>query len=99
MNEDGTEGFKENAAEVKAAGVSKEDRLYKTVAAVLGISADELSEATSPGTTSKWDSLNHLFIVMALESEFGLSLSPEDALEMRTVGAIRDLLRKYGVEI
>jgi len=66
------------------------------LAGVLGVAASELTDASSPETIAAWDSLNHLNLVMALESEFGISLSPEDALEMRNVGLMRVILKKHG---
>jgi acyl carrier protein len=68
------------------------------MAAVLGVPAEWLTDDASPETTSEWDSMSHLNLVMALESEFHVSLSAEDALEMRSVAAIRRLLRARGVE-
>ena len=47
---------------------------------------------------SAWDSLNHLNLVMAIEEEFKVSLSPDDTLDMRDVGQIRAILRTHGVE-
>lgn len=77
----------------------REDRLAQTVAQVLGVTPDVLSEESSPNTISKWDSLGHLSLVMALEDEFGVSLSAEDVLAMRSVGSIRSILHKSGVEV
>jgi acyl carrier protein len=82
-----------------SATVKTDDRLCQMIAGVLGVPASELSDTSSPDTIAAWDSLNHLNLVMALESEFGVSLSPEDALEMRTVGLMREILRRNGVEI
>lgn len=76
---------------------SAEDRLRRTMAAVLGVPADALEDNASPDTIAEWDSMSHLNLVMALESEFGVSLSAEDALRMRSVAAIRGLLRGRGV--
>jgi acyl carrier protein len=84
---------------VVSATVKTYDRLCQMIAGVLGVTASELSDTSSPDTIAAWDSLNHLNLVMALESEFGVSLSPEDALEMRTVGLMREILRRNGVEI
>src|SRR5437867_10692879 len=83
-----------------AVGVSemRDDRLYRTIAGVIGVGAETLDEDSSPETVPSWDSLNHLNIVMALEGEFGISLSVNDTLEIHNVGAIRSILGKYGVE-
>ncbi len=83
---------------MKASG-SVEDRLYQTIAEVLGVVPGALSEESSPETIASWDSLNHLNLVMALESEFKIALPVEDALEMRNVALIQTLLRKHGVEL
>jgi acyl carrier protein len=69
------------------------------MAAVLGVPAEALSDDTSPETVPDWDSMGHLNLVMALESEFGISLSAEEALEMRNVAAIRRLLQARGVTL
>ena len=84
--------------EIKVTGRG-EDRLYQTIAEVLGISPETLSEESSPDTIPNWDSMNHLNLIMALESEFGIELSVEDALGMRNIGLIRTALRESGVEV
>lgn len=83
---------------MNAAGKS-DYRLYRTIAEVLDVAPDSLSEESSPDTIPSWDSLNHLNLVMALESEFAVSLSAEDALDMRNVALIRTILREYAVEV
>ncbi len=74
------------------------DRLHDTIAGVLGISADTVDDGVSPESVASWDSLNHLNLVMALEQEFGVALSVDEALEMRSVGRIRTVLAKHGVD-
>lgn len=73
------------------------DRLVQALASVLGVAPAVLDDSASPASIPAWDSLNHLNVVLAVESEFGVSLSVEDALEMRSVGAIRRLLDARGV--
>ena len=68
------------------------------VARVLGLSRQAVTDATSNITESSWDSLNHVTLVLELESTYGVSLSAEDALAMTDVGTIKRVLRTYGVE-
>jgi acyl carrier protein len=75
------------------------DRLYRTMAAVLGIAEQSLTEESSPDTIPAWDSLNHLNVIMAMEQEFGIEFSADDAMSMLDVSCIRSLLRGYGVEV
>jgi acyl carrier protein len=73
------------------------DRVAHVVSKVFGIPADQVTNDTSPDNVKLWDSLQHLNLVMALEAEFGISLSPEEAMEMLSVGLIRMALRERGV--
>jgi acyl carrier protein len=79
--------------------IKSEDRLSQTVAEVLGVTPDELSEESSPDTILSWDSLGHLNLVIALEEEFGIRLSAEDVLAMRSVHSIRRILHQSGAEV
>jgi acyl carrier protein len=75
------------------------DRIDAIVATVLKIPVSSVTEETSPDTIDKWDSLAHLNLVMAIEIEFQISLSPEDAMEMLSVRLIRTILKERGVDI
>jgi acyl carrier protein len=78
---------------------NNQQRLYRMVSDLFGVPAEAVSDQSSPQSISNWDSLNHLNLVMALEGEFNVTISAEDALSLRDVGLIRAALRKYGVEI
>ena len=67
------------------------------LARVLGVPANSLTDDSSPDTIASWDSLAHMMIVVELESEYSVSVAPEDAIEARTVAAIKAMLTGYGV--
>jgi len=68
------------------------------VARVLGVPRHAVSDATSNTTESAWDSLNHVTLVLELESAFGVSFSAEDALTMTDVATIKRILRSHGAD-
>ena len=74
-----------------------EDRLKAVFAEVLGLPADRLGEATSPETTSEWDSLAAMNLVAALEETFGVELTTTEIMRMRSIGVARAVLRAKGV--
>jgi acyl carrier protein len=74
-------------------------RLLSTIATVLDVDASVLSDEVSPGSIEAWDSLNHLNIAMAVESEFGVSFSAQQVMDMGSIGLIREALREQGVNI
>lgn len=70
--------------------------LRRVVATVFGANTDEINAATSPDNLARWDSLHHLNLIVALEEEFGVSVSPEDSGELLTVGIIQLFLEEKG---
>ena len=47
---------------------------------------------SSPDTVDGWDSLQHLNLILALEEEFGISLTEDQMVEMLSVGLIVEIL-------
>ncbi|MDJ0786638.1 MAG: phosphopantetheine-binding protein [Myxococcota bacterium] len=46
-----------------------------------------------------WDSLAHVELMMALESEFDVALTNEETAEMTSIPAIEQVLSGHGVEV
>jgi acyl carrier protein len=65
-----------------------EQRVIETVATVLNMSVAELTADSGPESLAQWDSMTHLSLVLALESEFGLGFSDDDVTDMLSVGLI-----------
>lgn len=59
-----------------------EGRLRRVFAGVLRVEAEGLEPGSSPETVETWDSLAHLMLVSAVESEFGVSLTIDEVIEM-----------------
>jgi len=58
----------------------------------MGVPIEDINDESNPDTITDWESLSHINLVLSLEVEFGVSLSPEDVLEMLSVGLIRTIL-------
>ena len=67
-------------------------KLKDVLSNVLGVSIEEINDDSSPDSLDKWDSLSHIKLVMAIESEFEVELSPEDSMDMLSVKLIRMIL-------
>lgn len=67
-------------------------QVRQIISDVLGVPAGSLTPASSPDTIESWDSVQHLSLVMALESSLGVQFAPEDIEKMRSVGAIESLI-------
>ena len=66
------------------------DKILKTVSDVLAI---EVDENTSQKNCDKWDSLQHLNIVVALEDAFDVSFEPEEIASMKNIGTIEEIIQ------
>ena len=59
---------------------------------------DTVDETCSQTTCEKWDSMGQLNLVVELESEFDVTLEPEEIGEMKSFGDIINILKSKGVE-
>lgn len=51
-----------------------------------------VTEETTPDDIDDWDSLEHINLIAALESEFSVKFSMNEASQMKQVGSILDIL-------
>ena len=66
--------------------------LYEIISKILDIPIDNINDDSSPDTIEAWDSLTHLNLIMAIEFEFKIKLSPEDSMDMLSVRLIKIIL-------
>lgn len=45
----------------------------------------------------RWDSLQHIALIRAIEQEFGVALSMDEMIEIRSVSDIEIVLTRHGV--
>lgn len=74
-------------------------RLCALVADILGVEHDAVSAKAGPLTLSRWDSLNHLRIVAAVEETYGVQLSTDEIVNTLSVHDFAMLLREKGVHL
>ena len=52
---------------------------------------------TTPEDVDRWDSLQHIALVRALEEKFQITLSMDEMMELDSAGAVENLLRRHSV--
>jgi acyl carrier protein len=57
----------------------------------------DITPATSRKDVPKWDSLQHVALVAAIEEQFGITLSMDEMVEIRSVKDICNILDRHGV--
>ena len=68
------------------------DRVVAVMAAVFNIPESDVSDASMIGVTKNWDSLKHMNLVLALEDEFDISITDEEAVDLMTLPLILNFL-------
>lgn len=72
--------------------MSIDDRLQQVLREVLDDDLLLLTDDTTAGDVEAWDSLAHINIMFALESEFGIQFTDEQLTSFQDVGQLRRFL-------
>lgn len=73
--------------------------LHEVIGGALKVPAASISDASSPETLRRWDSLRHLDLMNTIEDAYAVRFSTAEMMQARSVGDIRQLLREKGVEV
>ena len=73
------------------------NRVLLLIAQVIDVSVSQLSAETVRDDVETWDSLAIINLAVALESEFGVSLTAEDVERLVSVKSILEVLLRHGV--
>ncbi len=80
--------------------MSNLEKFNKIISDALNIkNIEKVTDEMGPDEIEDWDSLAHVELVNAIEEEFGISLEVVDISKMYTIGDVKKILKKYGVEI
>ena len=71
----------------------------EVIGRVFKIDSRLLVDGSGRDSIEQWDSMGHLQLITELEQHFGVSLSIGDAMEMVSVGKVKEILRRYGASL
>jgi acyl carrier protein len=71
-----------------------QERLYAAVAECLQLPREKVNDGVSRQNTPEWDSLNHLRIITAIESEFGVRFTMDEIASMQSVADLRRVIER-----
>jgi acyl carrier protein len=70
--------------------------LTQLLADILAVPASALTDGVNLADIPTWNSLVHIELVVRLEETFLIELTQDDIVELTSIGAIRDVLRRRG---
>jgi len=79
--------------------MSTQKKIEEVVAKGLGIALEEVVYDLKYQEIPEWDSMSHLILITEIENVYEISIDMEDILEMGSLMKIRDVLKKYEVEL
>ena len=71
-------------------------QIKQILSALFNVSVDSLSMESSTANVAGWDSLGQLMVVIELEQQFGIQISPEQGEELISVARIERFLNPGG---
>lgn len=60
------------------------------ISKALGVPGDVVADELEYGSIPEWDSLNHVKLMLALESEYGIEIDEDTMIALISVAAIRE---------
>lgn len=72
-------------------------RVHRIVSQILKVPIETITDDSSPDTIERWDSLQHMNLVMAIEEGMGVQFDAEQIAEMLNVGLILIALGEKGI--
>jgi acyl carrier protein len=73
--------------------------LITLVADILRLPVEEVDEDTGAATDPAWNSLRHVAIIVAVQTAYGVELTPRQARACRSVRTLRDVLAGKGINV
>ena len=74
------------------------ERVFKIISQLMNVPFEEVNEHSSPENIEKWDSFQHVALVLALEEEFNIKFTDEEIFRMGKASIILEVLQNKGVE-
>jgi len=71
---------------------SKKEQLYDIISKTLDISVDSISDELAAGSIPQWDSLQHVVLISAIESNFGIQIDVDALIEIEDVSDLLDIV-------
>ena len=69
-----------------------EAKLFGVLASVMNVPLDRLTLETSRTSLEAWDSLKHMYLMLALEEDFGIEFSDAEIASLASASALLETI-------
>ena len=74
-----------------------ENKLFEIVARVFNISINEINYESNPENIENWDSFTGYVLLDEIETNFDISITMEESLEIKKIEDFKNILKKKGI--
>lgn len=76
------------------------ERFFQVVSSILNVARESLSPHSSRDSLEEWDSIKHMYVVLALEEEFSVEFSDDEIANLVSVSDLmRAMTKKTGMTL
>jgi acyl carrier protein len=76
------------------------DRFFQVLSSILNVDRRSLTPQSSRDSLEEWDSIKHMYVVLALEEEFSVEFSDDEIANLVSVSDLMQAMtRKTGVAL
>lgn len=72
-----------------------ESKVATVLSEIFDVPAESVGADTSTSTVERWDSLQHLTLVLSIEEEFDIHLTDDEAVKITTFPLICEVVRHH----
>lgn len=74
-------------------------KLKKIFSEGLSISEDMVKDDLAYQSIKNWDSVGHMALIAAIETEFDIMIDTDDIIDMSSFAKAKEIVKKYGIDI
>jgi acyl carrier protein len=74
-----------------------EKKLFEIAARVFNIRVDEISYESNPENIESWDSFTGYVLLDEIETNFDISITMEESLEIKKIDDFKNILKEKGI--
>lgn len=74
------------------------ESVFKIISQLMKVPVEQVNERSSPENLERWDSFQHMNLILALEEEFEIRFTDEEIAQMGNASVILDALQNKGVK-
>ncbi len=75
-----------------------EKKVFKIISQIIDVPFEQINVSSSPEEFEKWDSFQHMNLILALEEAFEIRFTDDEIVQMVNAGIILEAVRKKAMK-